>query len=398
MQRAKQQPRQNDTRSPSPPPCANTSKPQAWMLTLALVFLSCCSGCSTLQGVRNYIAYNDTQNDFVIGWRNRVWAIQAWHMEREKYLDYPYLAEFGDGFRTGFRDVASGGTGCPPVVPPRKYWSWKYQSPEGQAKVAAWFEGFPIGAMVAERNQAGEFSDIPVSYTVEAQYSPRFQAGELPGLPPPTYTPRSPVSEQPPAAGNPVVSEDTPTEELLAPQLPQPSAIDIQLNGSQPFGSGYQQQPANSAPAAPTPTTRPNDTLQDGAVNDSATMTRPTVSAESQPTRPGSSSPPLRKTVPNLPAWSPGSPSATGTTLGSPIPHTSSLGNPIPSTPSPSHPSATDVNLDHPRVDNPSPDEVRPPDIVPSLGHPVEPPLPHNSFHPQKTLRSFQVTRWLHDG
>jgi len=379
--------------------CARNAAPGS-RLVIALVLAAvagCFTGCSTLQGVRNYIAYNDTQNDFVIGWRNRVWAIQAWHMEREKYLEHPYLAEFGDGFRTGFRDVASGGTGCPPVVPPRKYWSWKYQSPEGQAKVAAWFEGFPVGAMVAERNQAGEFSDIPVSYTVEAQYSPRFRAGELPGLPPPTYTPRPPISEQPPSAGNPPLSEDAGTGELPTPQLPQPSAIDIQLNGSQPFGSGYQQQPTNSTRAAPTPTTTPHEPLQDGATHDSATMTRPSLGTETQLTRPGLGSAPLRQDVPSLPPFNPSSTSSTGTTLGSPIPHTSSLGNPIPSPPGPLQPSATGVDRDHPRVTNPIPSEPGPTNSEPRRSTPLEPPPHRDSAYPQRMPPTFQVTRWMHD-
>ena len=38
--------------------------------------------CSILQGVGDYIAYNDCCNDFVMGYRNSVWARQAWHQRR----------------------------------------------------------------------------------------------------------------------------------------------------------------------------------------------------------------------------------------------------------------------------------------------------------------------------
>ena len=254
MQRAKQQPRHNGPRPQSLPVCADASKSLAWVFTLAIVLLSCCSGCSTLQGVRNYIAYNDTQNDFVIGWRNRVWSIQAWHMEREKYRDHPYLPEFGDGFRTGFRDVAAGGNGCPPVVPPRKFWSWRYQSPEGQAKVAAWFEGYPVGAMVAERNQAGEFSDIQVSYSIEAQYSPRFRAGELPGLPPPTYSPETlpqPQSTTPAPHDSPGPEGRRSNVEAtdLPSVLPQP--LETRLPANAPLGTGIAQPESTNSTASP---------------------------------------------------------------------------------------------------------------------------------------------------
>ena len=146
-----------------------------------------CSGCSLMQGVNNHIAYNDSTNDFVMGWRNSVWASQTWHSQKGHFVDHPEFRAFGAGFRDGYRDVASGGNGCPPPVPPRKYWSWKYQTPEGQCKVAAWFEGFGHGARAAEEDGAGNFQDIQVSYAIEAQYSPEFQNGQIPSLNPGEY-------------------------------------------------------------------------------------------------------------------------------------------------------------------------------------------------------------------
>src|SRR5262245_23289817 len=84
-----------------------------WGLLLALA-ASGASGCSALQGVNDYLAYNDTVNDFVLGWRNSVWARQAWHERQREYYDQPQFPAFGAGFRSGYADVASGGNGCPP--------------------------------------------------------------------------------------------------------------------------------------------------------------------------------------------------------------------------------------------------------------------------------------------
>lgn len=151
----------------------------AWTLTIC-VMVAGASGCTALQGVRDVVQYNDMCDDFVIGWRNYVWANQAWHSAKPSYAGQPYSKDFGEGFRSGYREVAAGGNGCPPPLPPRKYWSWKYQSPEGQAKVAAWFAGYPHGAATAEQECAGNWRQIQVSHVIEQQYSPEFEQAKLP--------------------------------------------------------------------------------------------------------------------------------------------------------------------------------------------------------------------------
>lgn len=156
-----------------------------WILRYAWTLAACMtvvgsSGCTALQGVRDVVQYNDVCDDFVVGWRNYVWANQAWHAAKPAYGGQTYLKDFGEGFRAGYRDVAAGGHGCPPPLPPRKYWSWKYQSPEGQGKVAAWFEGYPHGAATAEQECAGNWRQIQVSHVIEDQYSPEFEQAQIP--------------------------------------------------------------------------------------------------------------------------------------------------------------------------------------------------------------------------
>ncbi len=56
--------------------------------------------------------------------------------------------------------VADGSDGCTPSFPPNTYWGWRYQSAEGQAKVAAWFSGYPHGARAAEEDGVGNWTQI----------------------------------------------------------------------------------------------------------------------------------------------------------------------------------------------------------------------------------------------
>jgi hypothetical protein len=137
-------------------------------------------GCSALQGVNDYIQYNDACDDFVVGWRNYAWSNKAWHARKAQFACEPQVHDFGEGFRAGYRDVAAGSDGCPPPLPPRNYWSWKYQSPEGQAKIAAWFAGYPHGARAAEEDCAGNWREIPVSHVIEQQYAPEFGQAQIP--------------------------------------------------------------------------------------------------------------------------------------------------------------------------------------------------------------------------
>jgi len=134
------------------------------------------SGCISADSIKAYLQYNDSSNDFVMGWRNTVWARQAWHARKAQFVDEPQFHAFGQGFRDGYVAVASGGNGCPPPLPPRRYWNWRYQTAEGQGQVAAWFAGYPHGARAADEEGAGLYQQIQVSHPIEVQYSPEFQS------------------------------------------------------------------------------------------------------------------------------------------------------------------------------------------------------------------------------
>ncbi len=118
------------------------------------------SGCTMLSGLHQAVADNDCVDDFMVSYRNRAWSAKAWHREKARFCNQKHLADFRAGFRAGYESVASGGPGCVPPLAPESYWGWEYQSPEGQAKVSAWFAGFPLGAKAAEEDGIGYWSEI----------------------------------------------------------------------------------------------------------------------------------------------------------------------------------------------------------------------------------------------
>jgi hypothetical protein len=210
----------------------------AWAL-FSLVCVAATSGCTVFQGLENAFTYNDASNDFVLGWRNSVWARQAWHERKNQFVGESQFYDFGEGFRSGYENVASGGNGCPPGMAPRGYWNWKYQSPEGQAKVAAWFAGYPHGARAAEEDGAGLYQQIQISGAMERQYAPEFVVGAT-----------VPAEEIPPGqqAPNAVPPAPLPTDSSA-----NVSASDLRTRGLTAYQSTSTvgQRAANAAYVAP---------------------------------------------------------------------------------------------------------------------------------------------------
>jgi len=208
------------------------------------------------RGVGNYIAYNDNCNDFVLSWRNNVWSQQAWRARQHLYCDQPQFRAFGEGFRAGYQDVASGGSGCVPALPPRRFWTWRYQTAEGQAKVAAWFAGFPHGASAAEEEGAGNWRDIQVSHLIEMQYSPEFQRGACP----PQASCHDVYYAPPNAAGGEMLGEhpvDQPPGTENQQPLPAAPPLDAETRvhdrgNRMQSPEGWSMVPSHGAPGNPT--------------------------------------------------------------------------------------------------------------------------------------------------
>ncbi|MGE0756277.1 MAG: hypothetical protein AB7F89_07830 [Pirellulaceae bacterium] len=241
--------------------------PTVWHIIAAVVLLASSPGCALFQGIDNYLAYNDATNDFVMGWRNSVWARQAWYERKSQFVGQPYFSHFGAGFRAGYENVASGGNGCPPGIAPREFWSWKYQTPEGQGQVAAWFSGFPYGAKAAEEDGAGLYQQIQVSHAIERQYSPEFQYSLGTPDAPPIVAPAAPVEPVPaplPQVQDPApvlnpqtrVAPPAPTHVPSWPPMPGAGFMSPSIPGETIMPAAYHETAAGaSSNPFPSPTT-----------------------------------------------------------------------------------------------------------------------------------------------
>jgi hypothetical protein len=91
-----------------------------------------------------------------------------------------YSMDYGYGFRDGFADYLDAGPGNIPALPPRRYWTGRYQSPQGHQAILDWYDGFAHGARVAAASGYRQFVTLP-SY-----YSPTFvpEAHSLPVVEP----------------------------------------------------------------------------------------------------------------------------------------------------------------------------------------------------------------------
>lgn len=197
--------------------------------------------------------------------RNRYLARTAWENLEVVYEHMEFTEDFGRGFREGYYDVCNGGNGCPPVIPPRQYWSVKYASPRGHQQTHAWFEGYRYGAVVAEQDGVGIWVTLPTSTPAPRepeQFLP--EIGPTPGVaeegielqetPPPVPTtpevaPPMPEGDLPPAPMDEPMPEAQPLQPQErvpevpeipeappeAPTIPQPESTEVKPETAEPF-------------------------------------------------------------------------------------------------------------------------------------------------------------------
>jgi hypothetical protein len=100
-----------------------------------------------------------TIDEKVTDWRDFIWGKRAFSQRHGHGQSGP----FRDGFLEGYHDMLQGADGCLPVVPPRRYWSWKYQSAGGQGAVSDWFNGYSAGVTAAKEDGLANISRVPAS-------------------------------------------------------------------------------------------------------------------------------------------------------------------------------------------------------------------------------------------
>ena len=147
------------------------------LMGLALSGLALATGCAGLDDYRGTL-------------RDRALARGAWDRYQMQCGGSEFPADFGRGFQAGFTDVATGGLGCPPELPPKRYWSAAYQNPCGQQRVSAWFAGFREGAAVAKGSNLGSYAQIVTASSFLRDNPVRnVQPGGLPPTFDPAYGP-----------------------------------------------------------------------------------------------------------------------------------------------------------------------------------------------------------------
>ncbi len=123
------------------------------------------SGCTSIRAATKQLSQHEALDEFMVDYRNRAWSARAWLCRKDQFRNRHYLADFEAGFRAGYEDVAAGGSGCVPAVCPRSYWGWQYQSADGQGRMNAWFEGYPLGVQAAEEDGIGHWSHVATAFT-----------------------------------------------------------------------------------------------------------------------------------------------------------------------------------------------------------------------------------------
>jgi|GEM_PF-6715057 len=248
-------------------------------------------GCTVLSGCASC---KDYQYELV----QSCHANWGWYQVGKKCNGSPYPKHYRAGWKAGYKDVALGGCGLLPPVPPEKYWKARYENCEGQQRVAAWFQGFQQGAIAAEQRCEKTWHPVPTSGLVAlpqvgCECSPSTcrvpaccESGHV--VPPPAelMVPpmQSPLAEQPLPANPPRVEPNQPTE------IAKPAASDESLPAVKPIPV-VEPKVAPTAPPSPNPLPTPQASITPAAkrsqsvVDDQATTAqtnRPVSSMASQ--------------------------------------------------------------------------------------------------------------------
>ncbi len=128
------------------------------------------TGCSVMHNGFTAMTKNNSWNDTVVVLRNRSYSAKAWHRRKQNFCNERHNQDFCNGFRAGYESVCNGSDGCTPAFPPSEYWSWEYQSGEGQARTSAWFTGYPHGVRAAEEEGNANWHHLQMSPGMQNLY------------------------------------------------------------------------------------------------------------------------------------------------------------------------------------------------------------------------------------
>ena len=107
------------------------------------------------------------QNDRVAQREARLLAEQAWAESPNVGTASP---DFENGYHEGFADyLYRGGSGEPPIIPPRGYWHLRFQNHFGKTKTNDWYEGFRAGVADCKARGLRDMWLIPTSLIADPE-------------------------------------------------------------------------------------------------------------------------------------------------------------------------------------------------------------------------------------
>lgn len=139
----------------------------AWMVLLLTAALpGCTMGTVFLDNVAiDPLHYMRNADDVLRKCHDECLANEAWDRAQHQ-APQPYSRHYARGFKEAYVDYLMGGDGNTPLVPPRRYWSFFYQSPEGYEAMQDWFAGWRHGNAMAKESGYRNLVIIPANFSV----------------------------------------------------------------------------------------------------------------------------------------------------------------------------------------------------------------------------------------
>lgn len=141
-----------------------------WRMTpaVAALFFGGCAGPSLTTWIPGR-AHLHNSNCSPLYWREVDDCVTAHRakcaaLECLKQSQCDYSSDFVYGYEQAFIDVAQGGWGMTPAVPPRRYWGICYRTAAGKQLACDWLAGYSAGAERA-RAVLGDEGVIATSYS-----------------------------------------------------------------------------------------------------------------------------------------------------------------------------------------------------------------------------------------
>ncbi|MBX3443090.1 MAG: hypothetical protein KF774_11850 [Planctomyces sp.] len=111
---------------------------------LALLLSGCHSPLHELQRGGRHVLYSRNADDLLTARTAR--SIARRDLKRISHAGGCVSGDFASGYQQAYVDVALGGSGVTPAVPPRSYWGMADRSAAGHRRVQDWFDGYGAGA------------------------------------------------------------------------------------------------------------------------------------------------------------------------------------------------------------------------------------------------------------